>query len=380
MQSGECLARCYTDGTWLRVTWSGGRFVSLEPVEAGSTDEEWIAPAIFDPQVNGYAGVDFQSDDTSAVQLIHAASELRLSGCTRFLFTLITDTWPRLLARLRRVKEIRDASPALSHSIAGWHIEGPFLSAEPGYHGAHDPACMMDPSPQHLGALRAAAGSDPLLMTLAPERPGSLESIRVARELGIIVSLGHTNASAPRLQEARVAGAAAFTHLGNACPRELDRHDNIVWRVLDTRGLAVSLIPDAIHVSPSLFRIIHRVLDQARILYTTDAMSAAGAPPGTYRLGSMELEVGADEVVRQPGKNNFAGSALKPVEGVRRAVRMLGCPWRDLWSGFSTRPAALVGIAHELAPGRLADFCLLRTTPEGNLSRVRTFCAGQECE
>src|SRR5256886_5679973 len=86
--------------------------------------------------------------------------------------------------------------------------------------------------------------------------------------------------------------ASAFTHLGNGCPRELDRHDNILWRVFETPGLTVSLIPDSIHVSPAPFRLFHREL--ASICYTTDAMSAAGAPPGLYKIGSLEVEVGPD--------------------------------------------------------------------------------------
>src|SRR5204863_2163181 len=136
----------------------------------------------------------------------------------------------------------------------------------------------------------------------------------------IKISLGHTNASSELLRQAVEAGAAGFTHLANGCPRELDRHDNILWRVFETPGLTVSLIPDRIHVSPPLFRLIHRTLGQESIYYTTDAMSAAGAPPGKYRLGKMELQVGADQIVRQPGKQLFAGSALRPIDGVFRAA------------------------------------------------------------
>src|SRR6185369_13552349 len=132
--------------------------------------------------------------------------------------------------------------------------------------------------------------------------PGALEAIRLAASHGIKISLGHTNASADVLARAVAAGAVGFTHLGNGCPRELDRHDNIVWRVFETPGLLVSLIPDRIHVSPPLFRLIHRVLAAESIYYVSDAMSGAGMPPGRYKLGGLELEVGADQVVRQPGK------------------------------------------------------------------------------
>lgn len=286
-----------------------------------------IAPrrsSLLDPQVNGYAGVDFQNDDLGVPGLESAVAAWRRDGGDRFLLTLVTDDWTRLLARLRRlVRDVRKHA-TLREVIAGWHVEGPFLSPLPGFHGAHDPAAMLDPLPEHLRALRDAAADETLLVTLAPERVGALAAIELARRLGMRVSLGHTDASAACLRSAVDAGAEAFTHLGNGCPQQLDRHDNILWRVADTKGLLVGLIADAIHVAPSLFRLLHRVLPPEAIYYTTDAMSAAGAPPGEYGLGRLRLTVGEDGVVRQPGRQNFAGSSLTPQELERRVVSMLG--------------------------------------------------------
>src|SRR5262245_18933294 len=108
---------------------------------------------------------------------------------------------------------------------------------------------MIDPTSAHLRQLRDAAGQDPLLLTLAPERANALPLIREAVALGMRVSLGHTNAPVAMLEEAVRLGATALTHLGNGCPRDLDRHDNILWRVFEIPGLPVSLIPDGIHVS-----------------------------------------------------------------------------------------------------------------------------------
>jgi N-acetylglucosamine-6-phosphate deacetylase len=283
-----------------------------------------VTPGVFDPQVNGYAGVDFQRDDVMASSLRTAAAAWRRDGGGRFFLTLITDAWPALVERLRRFRAFRAADPELQQVIAGWHVEGPFLSEKPGFCGAHDASVMRDPTPDLIRELRDAAGDDPLLITLAPERKGAIDAIALASELGIQVSLGHTDASAADLRDAIEAGATAFTHLGNGCPQTLDRHDNIVWRVLDAPGLRVGLIADGIHVSPALFRLIHRVLPPDRIYYTTDAMAAAGAPPGRFTLGRLQLEVGADGVVRQPGRTNFAGSSLRPSEIAPRANAMLG--------------------------------------------------------
>ena len=108
----------------------------------------------------------------------------------------------RLLERLRRLRFLRQGSPILRRAVAGWHIEGPFLSDKPGFAGAHQASAMTDPSPARVRELRRAAGKDRLLLTLAPERKGALESIAEARRLGIQVSLGHTDASAERIEAA----------------------------------------------------------------------------------------------------------------------------------------------------------------------------------
>jgi N-acetylglucosamine-6-phosphate deacetylase len=326
-------------------------------------------------QVNGYAGVDFQRDQLTTEDLLRAVRALRADGCATFLLTLITDEWSQLTARLRHLVAVRAASDELKSAISGWHIEGPFLSPEPGFHGAHDPALMLDPSPEHIRELRAITGDDPLLLTLAPERSGALEAIKLAALLGIKISLGHTNASAAVLAQAVQAGATMFTHLANGCPRELDRHDNILWRVLETPELTPSLIPDGIHVSPTPFRLLHRALNEA-VFYTTDAMAAAGASPGRYTIGKLAVEVGADQIVRQPGKTNFAGSALRPVDGVLRAAEMLQCPWPEVWRRFSESPAKLLGCWRELAVGERATFCVVRQAGAPAKLKVQTIWNG----
>ncbi len=378
MNKGDLCARHYATGQAMRILWQHGRIQSVLAANTPTPSDLWIAPGIIDLQVNGYAGVDFQQDNIPLAQLVTASRKLRAAGCTRYLLTLITDDWQRLIARLKHLRALRERSAELRHAIAGWHIEGPFLSAEPGFCGAHDPALMLDPTPDHITELRETTEGDPLLLTIAPERKNALAAIEQAVSLDIKVSLGHTNASADLLAEAVRKGATGFTHLGNGCPRDLDRHDNILWRVFETRGLVASLIPDTTHVSPALFRIAHRELGSESIYYITDAMSAAGMKPGRYPLGRMELEVGADQVVRLPGKPNFAGSALRPIDGIFRAAKMLGCSWREVWPRFSTIPAKLIGLQAELSIGEPADFCLLKVTKNDELKQLRVFANGEE--
>ena len=358
---GEICGWHYATREPIRLRWEKGLITAIEKAETSLAKDLWIAPTLFDLQINGYGGVDFQQDNLTHEDLLSAARQLRAAGCARFFPTLITDEWSKMTARLRNLRQLRSESTDLKTTIAGWHVEGPFLSTEPGFHGAHNPALMLDPKVEHILELREITENDPLLLTLSPERAGALAAIRLAVSRGIKISLGHTNASAEILRDAVQAGATAFTHLANGCPRELDRHDNILWRVFETPGLTVSLIPDQIHVSPPLFRFCHRVLDTNSIFYTTDAMAAAGRPPGRYKLGKLELEVGPDQIVRQPGKPLFAGSALRPIDGVSRAAKMLRSSWHDVWPRFSMTPANLMGLENDLVVGEPANFCVLKS-------------------
>lgn len=364
MNDGEISAWHYATRQPVRVSWKNGVITKIEHLGGGNRntppDSLWVAPSLFDVQINGYGGIDFQRDDFTGDDLLTAARKLREHGCGKFFFTLITADWQKLTARFRRAKQLRDQSTELRSAIAGWHIEGPFMSNVAGFHGAHEPALMMDPTVQKVDELCDIAADDPLLVTISPERSGSMSAIKRAVSRGAKVSLGHTNASAEIIKQAVDTGATGFTHLGNGCPRELDRHDNILWRIFDRPEITVSLIPDKIHVSPPLFRLVHRSLD--KIFYTTDAMSAAGAGPGKYNLGTMELEVGEDQIVRQPGKTNFAGSALRPSDGVFRAAEMLNVPWQETWNRAAEAPAQFMGLRNEIAEGQPANFCIVRLT------------------
>ena len=375
---GEICAWHYASQQPVRLRWNEGVITAIEPATEPPPRDLWLAPPLVDLQINGYAGIDFQQDAVTLSDLVSATRRLRADGCTRWLLTLISDEWPKMVGRLRHLRGLRSQAAELQEAITGWHVEGPFLSAEPGFCGAHDPAVLCDATPQHIDELRETTAADPVLLTLAPERSGAIEAIARAVSLGITVSLGHTNASEACLARAIEAGATVFTHLSNACPRLLDRQDNILWRVFEMPGLRVSLIPDGAHVSGPLFRLIHRALGGDAIFYVTDAMAAAGAPPGHYRMGRLQLEVGADRVVRLPGTGNLAGAALTPIDGVFRAAQLLRCEWQEVWPRFSEAPARLMGLEFGLEPGAPADFCLVRVAPERRLSELRVFVRGAE--
>src|ERR1700722_16322413 len=182
MNEGEICARDFATGKPVRLRWRNG--VIAESVAATEAPQDlWVAPGLVDLQINGYGGVDFQQDDLTAGDLLKATRGLRAAGCTRFLLTLIKEEWTKLTARLGHLRTVRAQSEELKRAIVGWHIEGPFLSSEPGFHGAHDSALMVNPTSAHIHELRKITGDDPLLLTMAPERQGVLEAIALATKL-----------------------------------------------------------------------------------------------------------------------------------------------------------------------------------------------------
>jgi len=375
MATATLLARRFDTAQGVRLTLDNNCVTRAEPCDDAPQDR-WLAPALFDPQINGFADLDFQADGLKQDDLLRVVRALRAAGCGQFLLTLITADFETLLARLRTLRKLRETHRELKSAIAGWHLEGPFLSSSPGYCGAHDAALMRDPTPAHMQRIRDAAPNEPILLTLSPERAGAVEAIQAAVNLKFRVSLGHTDASAEILAQAVEAGATGFTHLGNGCPQTLDRHDNILVRALDTPGLHVTLIPDRLHVPPPLFSVFHKALGRERVAYTTDAMAAAGAPPGRYTIGRIELEVGPDRVVRMPGKTNFAGSALRPLDGVLNAAAMLGCSWRETWASASVQARRYAGVSLYQAG---APYCILTTEGE-TLKAGQLYADGEKHE
>lgn len=283
-----------------------------------------FAGGLFDFQVNGFAGVDFQQDGLGLDAVRLALCELRRQGAAQIFVTLITDEVDRLCRRLENFERWCASDPLCAGMIAGYHLEGPWLCPEPGYRGAHPAGPMHAPDVAELERLQSAAGGRVRLITLAPEWPGSAEFIAAATARGVHVSLGHTAAGDCEIDDAIRAGARFCTHLGNAVPATLPRHDNVVQRLLARDELTACFIPDGIHLPPAVLRNFVRAKPSGRVLFTTDAMAGAGAAPGRYTLGTLAVEVGADGIARQPGGGGFAGSTLTPAEGVQRTAHYLG--------------------------------------------------------
>ena len=370
MTSGEVHAWNILNRQPVIAKWENGIFTEITPTNDNPAHDKWIGPPLVDLQINGFAGIDFQKDKLSTDELIHATAALEKSGCSKFFFTLITNEWDIMTERLARAKELRDKHPKLKQAIAGWHIEGPFISSEAGYCGAHPPHLMLEPTAERLTTIREITEKDPVLLTMAPEIEGGLSAFSKARELGFRVSIGHTNAPDNIIRRVTAGGSTGFTHLGNGCPAELKRDDNILWRALENQSLTYSLIPDRWHVSPALFRIIHKLINNKSIYYTTDAMAAADSPPGKYQFGHLELEVGLEKIVKLPGTNNLAGSALTPINCIRFASEMLRCDWQEIWKNYSNIPAEFMNLITGFNIGAPAEFVEVETSSNNIIKTI----------
>jgi N-acetylglucosamine-6-phosphate deacetylase len=300
--------------------------------------------SLFDIQINGFAGTDFQAISLTVDEVRRAVEALAEHETLRFFPALITDAPERLEAKLAGFEKLRALSPEIAAAVCGYHLEGPWLSPQPGYRGAHDPRHMGPPDLRVFRRLQAAAGGHIKLVTLAPEWPGSGEFIRELCAAGVAVSLGHTAADDAAIDDAVAAGARFCTHLGNGVPAELPRHDNIIQRLLARDELTAFFIPDGIHLPPGVFRNFFRAKPPGRVLWTTDAMAAAAMPPGRYRLASLELTVGADGVVRSPQTGGFAGSALAPDDAVAKGAGWLRLPSEHCRPLLSTAVAEAFGV------------------------------------
>lgn len=266
-------------------------------------------PRYVDLQVNGYAGVNFNQDDLAEADLHLACRRLRDDGLAGILATIITDDLPRMAARLRRIAAIRDRDALVHDLIWGIHIEGPFLNETPGYTGAHLPQAVRPADLETMKQLLDAAGGLTRLVTLAPERDRGMKVIRYLAEREILASAGHCDPSLDELRAAIDAGLSMFTHLGNGCPMLLDRHDNVIQRVLALHErLTICFIADGVHVPPTALANYLRLAGLNHSIVVSDAISAAGLGPGRYPLGSQCVEIGEDLVARSADGSHFVGS------------------------------------------------------------------------
>ena len=298
----------------------------------------------FDLQVNGYAGVDFNGDLISGEDLRKVHEALEKDGVGGILATFITDDLEIMCSRMERLVQLRDENRDWCKLIRGIHIEGPFLNETQGYIGAHP---VEHARRANLGAMKRlleAAGGLTRIVTLAPERDEGFTVTRFLTEQAICVAGGHCDPTIEQLKGAIEAGLKMFNHLGNGCPMELNRHDNVIQRVLSLRDdLWISFIPDGAHVPFAILKNYLDLVGTDRVVMVTDAIAAAGMGVGDYHFLGRDVRIGDDLVARSPDKSHLIGSTITMPRVAENLEKELGLSEVEIRKVIEENPRRLIG-------------------------------------
>jgi N-acetylglucosamine-6-phosphate deacetylase len=379
----QLSARRYDTSDPVRLTIEGNRLRSLEPL---TVDEEtgrlpWVAPGLFDLQINGYGGVWFSDEGLTPQRVLDVLEAHFAHGITRMCPTLITASHEALLAGFTAVRQACEQEPWAELMVPGCHLEGPYLSAEDGPRGAH-PLDQIRPADwDEFQRLQEASGGRIRLVTLAPEAQGAIAFIQRATAAGITVAIGHTAANTEQITAAVDAGASLSTHLGNGAHGMLRRHPNYIWDQLGEPRLKASIISDGFHLPASVVRSIVGVKGTERTIITCDASGLAGAAPGEYEYHGVQVEVLADGPIVLAGQRQMlAGSGVQTDVCVATAIAMTGISLQQACDMAGRIPAALLGCETiALQPGSRADLLVFDWQPGDTTLHIRqTVAAGQQ--
>jgi len=340
-----------------------GTGVAPDADEVVDLGDATLVPGFVDLHGHGGATQAYEDDDFSAALAAH-----RAHGTTRSVVSLVANPVPDLVRSLGRIRDVMATDPLL----LGAHLEGPFLS--PDNKGAHNEDFLVAPTPAAVEALLAAGEGVIRQVTIAPELPGALDAVRRFVEAGVTVAVGHTVGTYEQARAAFDAGATVLTHAFNAMPGLHHRRPGPIGAAVEDERVTLELILDGVHVHPAAARTLFRAAP-GRIALITDAMGAAGAADGPYRLGSLDVTV-TDGVAHVTGTDTIAGSTLTQDVALRNAVRLTGQSLPDAVAALTSVPARAIGLGDRfgrLAPGFAADLVALSPA----LDVLRVWGAGQ---
>ncbi|MFJ8917993.1 N-acetylglucosamine-6-phosphate deacetylase [Streptomyces sp. NPDC102415] len=342
-------------------TVENGRVIVEGTRIAGSTREDtrtvdlsghWLVPGFVDMHNHGGGGASFATG--TAEDALTAVRAHRARGTTTVVASTVTGDMDFLARQAGLLSELAEQG-----ELAGVHFEGPFIS--PCRKGAHSEELLRDPDPAEVRKLLDAARGTAKMVTLATERPGGIDSVRLLAEHGVIAAVGHTDATYEQTVEAIDAGATVATHLYNAMPAIGHRDPGPVVALLEDERVTVELINDGTHLHPAALELAYHHAGAGRVALITDAMDAAGAEDGFYELGPLAVEV-KDGVARLVEGGSIAGSTLTLDTAFRRAVTIDRIPVDDVVRSISANPARLLGLydrVGSLEPGKDADLVVL---------------------
>jgi N-acetylglucosamine-6-phosphate deacetylase len=373
-------ARHYATGELVDVVCVAGRIDNIGPPsdQQPAVTGGWVAPALFDLQINGCDGHSFSSEQLTPAAVHHVVAVCRQHGIGGLCPTLVTNRFAALAHGLAVLRQSCDTDPKVAAALPAFHLEGPYISADDGPRGAHPRQHVRPPDWDEFRRLQDSAGGRIRLVTLAPEHDGALRFIECLVASGILVALGHTAASPSRIREAVAAGARLSTHLGNGSHAMLPRHENYLWEQLADDSLWASIIADGHHLPPAVVRCFLRVKTPARTILTCDASSLAGLPPGTYREWDQQFEILHEGKIVVSGTRYLAGSWAFTDACVGNVIRFAGVSLRDALDMAGARPRALLGLPScHLEPGAPADLVLFDWQGNGEFRVQQTLVAGE---
>jgi N-acetylglucosamine-6-phosphate deacetylase len=372
-------ARHYAAGVPVEVHCERGRICYLGPVSQTTPDCKagWVAPALFDLQINGCHGHSFNSEQLTVENVGQIVAVCRHHGIGGLCPTLVTNAFAALVHALATIRRAWETCAEVSAAVPAIHLEGPYISAEDGPRGAHPRQHIRPPDWDEFRRLQEAAGGLIRLVTLAPEHEGALRFIEQLVATGIVVALGHTAASGKRIRDAISAGARLSTHLGNGTHSVLPRHENYLWEQLAADELWASIICDGHHLPPAVVRCIVRVKTSLRTILTCDAGSLAGLPLGRYLQWEQEFDILPEGKIVVSDSGYLGGSWAFTDQCIGNVIRFAGVSLQDAVDMAGARPRELLGLpARRLEVNAPADLVLFEWEERGAFRAVGTIVGG----
>ncbi|WP_049655183.1 N-acetylglucosamine-6-phosphate deacetylase [Kitasatospora sp. MY 5-36] len=311
-----------------------------------------VVPGFVDLHVHGGGGASYASG--IAEEALLAARTHLEHGTTTTVASTVTGEIDEVARQAHVLSELVEDGV-----LAGIHFEGPFISHN--RCGAHRPDLLRDPDPALVRKLVDAARGHARMVTLAPELPGGLDSVRMLADLGVIAAVGHTDSDYATTLEAIEAGATVATHLFNAMPGIAHRAPGPIVALLEDERVTVELINDGVHLHPSVLDLAYGTAGANRVALITDAMGAAGMGDGLYPLGPLQVQV-KDGVARLVEGGAIAGSTLTLDVAFKRSVTVNGLSLNQAVESLSATPARLLGLGDSigsLETGKLADLVVV---------------------
>ncbi|MCO5239975.1 MAG: N-acetylglucosamine-6-phosphate deacetylase [Chitinophagaceae bacterium] len=336
MERSSIVCKNCITGDRETVTFGDHNRVSINKANTGE-DSVFIGPGLIDLQINGIRGIDFNISSVSVEDLVNTTRYLLSEGVTTFFPTVITNSDEEILAIMRTIASACEKDPLVNACIGGIHLEGPFISPQPGARGAHNEAFIKPPDWELFNKFQEAAGGRIKIITLAPEWEGAPEFIKQCVRSGVIVSIGHSLADTAQIRNAVKAGARMSTHLGNGIPLMVQRHPNLIWDQLAEDDLYACIIADGIHIPDSFIKVVQKVKADAAMI-VSDATCFAGMEPGEYRShigGYVVLEKNKRLSVKGGG-GVLAGAAKSILENIETLLEHQLCDLGAAWQMASS--------------------------------------------